>query len=149
MHSPAIVASGVDSRNDVFVSITALIGVFCSVLGYNIFDEIAAIGISFFIFHTGYSIGMENIDYLMGKAPSKEYITLITDTARKIKGVKGTNDVLAHYVGNFIHIEIHIEVDKDLTTEESHDIGKDVQRAVENIPLVDKAFIHIDPIVPN
>jgi cation diffusion facilitator family transporter len=146
MNSPAIVASGIDSRNDVFVSITALIGVVCSLAGYIYFDEIAAIAISFFIFQTGYKIGMENIDYLMGKAPPQKYIALITQTAQTIEGVKGLNDVLAHYVGNFIHIEIHIEVDKNLSTEQSHAIGKKVQHALEGIPVVDKAFIHIDPL---
>lgn len=145
MHSPAIIASGMDSRNDVFVSITALTGVVCSILSVPIFDKIAAIAISFSIFHMGYKIGMENIDYLMGRAPPQEYITLITETAQKIEGVQGLNGVLGHYVGHFIHIEIQIEVDRHLTTEKSHDIGKEVQLAVESIPLVDKAFVHIDP----
>ena len=143
--SPAIKASGIDSRNDVLVTSIAIIGVLGSMYGYLIFDEIAAIIISFFIFYSGYRIGMENIDYLMGKSPSKEYIDKIKSIAIKVKGVNGINDVRAHYVGNFIHIEIHIEVNKNISTQRSHKIGKDVQHAVENLDDVDEAFVHVDP----
>jgi divalent metal cation (Fe/Co/Zn/Cd) transporter len=90
-------------------------------------------------------MGAENIGYLMGKAPSKDIIKKIKYTARKIKGVTGINDIRAHYVGNIVHIEVHVEVDKDISTQASHKICKDVQNAVEKIKSIDRAFIHIDP----
>ena len=114
-------------------------------IGIYVLDSAAALFISLFIFYSCYRIGIENIDYLMGKAPPLQYIEKIKKTVLKIKGVAGINDVRAHYVGNKIHIEIHIEVGKKLSTERSHGIGKDVQRAVEAFDYVDKAFIHIDP----
>ncbi len=144
-NSPAIKASGVDSRNDVLISSVALLGVISSLYGLVFFDNIAAVIISLVILYSGYKIGIENIDYLMGKCPPKNDIKKIESMANKIKGVKGLNDVRAHYVGNFIHIEIHIEVDKSIPTQRSHRIGKDVQHAVESLDNVDKAFIHVDP----
>jgi cation diffusion facilitator family transporter len=143
--SPAIKASGIDSRNDVLVGTIAILGVIGTLYGFVIFDEIAAIIISFFIFYSGYRIAVENIDYLMGKSPPKEHIDKIKSIAMKVRGVKGINDVRAHYVGNFIHIELHIEVNKNISTQRSHKIGKDVQHAIENVGDVDKAFIHVDP----
>jgi len=146
LNSPAIKASGVDSRNDVLVSFVALVGVVLHMNGYYLFDSIAAILIGMFILYSGYDIGKENIDYLMGKAPSKKRIEKIKRIVLKVDGVKGMNDIRAHYVGNFIHIEIHVEVSKRLNTKKSHDIGKKVQDLVEGLPGVDKAFIHIDPV---
>jgi cation diffusion facilitator family transporter len=145
LNSPAIRASGIDSRNDVLISSVAFIGVLGSINGIDFMDSIAAIIIGLFILYSGYKIGVENIDYLMGKAPSKEHLDKIKSVVRKVKGVKGMNDIRAHYVGNFIHIEIHIEVDKKLSTQKSHTIGKNVQNKVEELNHVDKAFIHIDP----
>jgi len=81
----------------------------------------------------------------MGKSPSEDFIKKVKDKVIKIKGVTGINDVRAHYVGHFVQIEIHIEVKKDISTEKSHAIGKVVQRAVEGITNIDRAFVHIDP----
>ncbi|NTV22920.1 MAG: cation transporter [Nanoarchaeota archaeon] len=143
---PAIRAAGIDSRNDVFMSSIALFGVIGQRLGVPVLDSIAAIVIAGFVFYSGYRLGVENIDYLMGKAPPKEKVDEMKKLALRIKGVRGLNDVRAHYVGNYIHVEIHVEVDKHLDTKTSHDIGKQVQYAVEKLKHVDKAFIHIDPV---
>lgn len=145
INSPALTATGIDARNDVLVSLTALVGVSCSMFALPVVDGITAIIIGLFILYSGYHIGIENIDYLMGKAPSESFIKEIKSKVRMIEGVQGLNDVRAHYVGTYIHIEIHIEVNKHLTTEESHQIGKKVQYAIEGLSQVDKAFIHVDP----
>jgi cation diffusion facilitator family transporter len=145
LNSPAIHAACIDSRNDVLVSSIAFIGVLASVYKAKVFDDLAAIFIAVCIVYSGYKIGKENIDYLMGKSPPENLIKKIASVAKRIKGVTGLNDIRAHYVGNLIHIEIHIEVDKGLSTESSHKIGKMVQRAVEKSNNIDRAFIHIDP----
>ena len=88
----------------------------------------------------------KNLDYLMGKCPPKTEIEKIRKKALTIKGVKDINELNAHYVGNKIHVEIHIDVDENLSTRKSHDIGKDVQRAIEKMPEINKAFIHVDPV---
>jgi cation diffusion facilitator family transporter len=144
-NSPALRAGATDSKNDVLVSGIALIGVVGPWIGFPLLDSIAALIISLYIFYSGYRIGKENVDYLMGKSPPQEEIEKIKALVMKVGGVKGINDVRAHYIGHHIHIEIHIEVDKHMTTENSHGIGKEVQHAVENHGYVDKAFIHIDP----
>ncbi|HLC15843.1 MAG TPA: cation diffusion facilitator family transporter [Thermodesulfovibrionia bacterium] len=145
INSPALTATGVDARNDVLVSLTALIGVVCSMYAMPILDSVTALIIGIFILYSGYHIGIENIDYLMGKSPPESFLAEIKAIIRQIEGVDGLNAVRAHYVGPFIHIEIHIEVDKSLSTEQSHAIGKRVQYAVEGLKQIDKAFIHIDP----
>ena len=148
---PALKAAGVDSRNDVFASIVALVGVIGPGLGFLVIDSIASILISLFILYSGYEIASENINYLMGRAPPEKTIEKIKQKTLKVRGVKGFNDVKAHYVGPYVHVEIHIEVNKKtekikLNTKRSHNIGKKVQYAVEALDEVDKAFIHIDPI---
>jgi cation diffusion facilitator family transporter len=146
INSPALKATGVDARNDILVSSVALFGVVGTMYGLKFLDEIAALIISCFIFYSGYKLAVENVNYLIGKAPPQEDIDKIVGVVRGIKGVIDINDVRAHYVGNYIHIEIHIEVDKNLSTEKSHAIGKNVQYAVDSLPYVDKTFVHIDPV---
>lgn len=145
-NSPAVKAAGVDSLNDVLASSIALAGVVAASMDFNFVDGIAGILVALFIFKTGYEVGRENIDYLMGRAADDRFIFDVAKVALKVDGVKGLNDIRSHYVGDKLHIEIHIEVDKNTKTEVSHDIGKLVQLAIERMEEVQKAFIHIDPV---
>lgn len=146
INSPALLASSIDSRNDVFVSAAALAGVISGRYGYTHLDDIAAILIGFWIIYSGYKIGVQNIDYLMGRQPESGIMEEIKKKASAVSGVMGIHDVRAHYVGNYIHVEIHITLDQSLTLTQAHDIGKDAQRAVESIESIHKVFVHIDPV---
>ncbi|MBI5327988.1 MAG: cation transporter [Deltaproteobacteria bacterium] len=146
VNSPAIRASAFDSLNDVYVSIAAFVGILGASQGYYLMDPIAGFLISLWIIYTGYKIGVENIDYLMGKSPDRAFMELIKDAAKDTPGVKSLNKIRAHYVGNFIHVEMHIAVDKNLSTVESHAIGEDVEKRIEKFDAIEKAFVHIDPV---
>ena len=146
LNSPAIVASGVDSRNDIIASSVVLLALVGIKFNLVYLDSAVALILALFIFYSGYKLAQENINYLVGRAAPKDEIKQMKNIARGIKGVKGLNDVRAHFVGNFVHIEIHIEVNKKLSTLKSHDIGKQVQKAIESLDYVDKCFVHIDPV---
>ncbi|MCX7798478.1 MAG: cation diffusion facilitator family transporter [Melioribacter sp.] len=145
-NSPAIKAASVDSMNDVLASSIALLGVFGASYNLNYFDSIAGILVAMFVFKAGYEVARENIDYLMGRSATREFDDIIKNLTMKIEGVKGINDLRSHYVGNKFHIEIHIEVDKDIPTSVSHDIGNRVRYTLEEIEEVQKVFVHIDPV---
>jgi cation diffusion facilitator family transporter len=144
--STALMASATDHRNDVLVSGAVLVGVVFSNLGFPIFDPIVAILIGLWIIKAGFSIGRDNIKFLMGEAPPAAMVDGIREAARAIRGVERVHDVLAHYVGTMIHIEVHINVDRDLNVEQAHAIVKQVQGAIEGLEGVSRAFIHIDPL---
>ena len=145
-NSPAIKAASVDSINDVLASSIALVGVIGAAFNLKFIDSIAGIMVAMFIFKTGYEVARENLDYLMGRSASKEFDEKLKSLTLEIKGVKGINDLRSHYVGNKFHIEIHIEVDKDLNTVASHDIGNQVRFTLEKIEEVQKVFVHVDPV---
>ncbi|MBI2881816.1 MAG: cation transporter [Candidatus Tectomicrobia bacterium] len=144
--SPALAASATDSKNDVLVSAVALAGVLGNSLGWVRLDALAAFLIGLWIIRTGFRIGMKNIGYLMGKEPEEKWVEEIRRTALAVPGVKGVHDLRAHYVGNLIHAEIHVEIRPDLAAKEAHDIAVDVHQAVEKLPRVGEAFIHLDPL---
>lgn len=144
--SPGLKASAIDSLTDVLASSLSIIGVIGVEFGLRYIDGIAGILIALFILKSGYQIAKENVDYLMGKAADDDLILEIANAALKIKGVEGINDLKSHYVGNKFHVEIHIEVDKNSSTEESHDIGVEVQKRITALPDISKVFVHIDPV---
>jgi len=144
--STAILASAADHRNDVLISLAALIGVSGAYLGYTFLDPLVALIIGVWIIYVGYRIAMDNIKFLMGEAPSSELVERIKEIVLKVDGVKGINDVRAHYVGVLLQAEVHIEVDRKLTIYRAHTIGKKVQNKLERMGEINRVFVHIDPV---
>ncbi|HJU87066.1 MAG TPA: cation diffusion facilitator family transporter, partial [Gemmatimonadota bacterium] len=147
LESPAILANAVECENDIWTSLAALIGLAAAVAGAEILDPLAGILVGVWIVWGGYRFGRKNIDYLMGKSPGQELVDRIRSLALEIAGVRGVHDVRAHYVGHRIHVEVHVEVDQELPTRRSHDVGGSVRAAIERLPGVDRAFIHVDPVL--
>jgi cation diffusion facilitator family transporter len=144
--STALMASAMDHRNDVLISAAVILGVAASNLGFPIFDPVAAIAVGAWIIWAGFRIGRDNIKYLMGAAPPAELVQRIKAIALATEGVMDLNDVYAHYVGTSVEVEVHINVDRRITIEEAHAIGKKVQWAIESLREISRAFIHIDPL---
>lgn len=145
LQSPAFRASAVECRNDVLVGSQALVGVMLAKADIGVFDGISALLVGLYILYSAYHIAKENIDFLMGKAPDAELCNRIRLAADGVSAVKEIDDLRAHYVGTQIHVELTARVPSVLSTAESHDIAEEVREAVESIPAVQRAFIHIEP----
>jgi cation diffusion facilitator family transporter len=144
--SPALLASAVDHRNDVLISIAVLIGVSGAYFGYGFLDPLVALIVGLWVIYSGYMIGIDNLKFLMGESPSNELMDKIKKIALKVDCVKGINDVRAHYVGVLLQAEVHIEIDRKLTIYRAHTIGKKVQNKLERLEEINRAFVHIDPV---
>ncbi|MCK5075965.1 MAG: cation diffusion facilitator family transporter, partial [Calditrichia bacterium] len=145
LNSPAIKAAMADAVNDVLIAFVVIAGILGVKFGVSSLDSIAGLLVGGIVIYTGIKVGKENIDYLMGKVAPEEIVLKIKKKALSIKGVKAINDIFSHYIGNVIHVEVHIEVDPKMQTKDSHDLAKIVQKEIESIYLISRAFIHVDP----
>ncbi|ELZ82348.1 cation efflux system protein [Haloferax elongans ATCC BAA-1513] len=144
-NSPALVAAGLDNRNDILTAAAALVGVLGSQAGYPVLDPLAAMVVSLGVIYTGFEIVRDNVSYLVGAAPPEYLRALIVQTALSHPDVYGAHDVVAHYVGPEIDVSLHIEVEGDMTLAEAHDIESWVVGAIQEIDEVDDVFVHVDP----
>jgi cation diffusion facilitator family transporter len=144
-HSPAVVATGLDSRNDILTAGAAVVGVLGASAGAPVLDPIAAAVVSIGIFYTGYEIVRDNVSYLVGAAPPEELRQEIVERALGHPRVRGAHDVVAHYVGPEIDVSIHLEVEGQMSLFEAHDIESEVVESIRAIPEVDDVFVHVDP----
>ncbi len=144
VNSPALRASSIDCRNDVCVAMLAIFGV-AMAHRYPLFDALAAMAIGVYILYGSYEVGRENVDYLMGVVPDASLLMEIDRHAASIPNVQAVHDIRAHYVGHFVHVELDVLIDGDLTTHDSHHIAEAVRSHVETIPAIDRAFVHVEP----
>ncbi|HKY60469.1 MAG TPA: cation diffusion facilitator family transporter [Gemmatimonadota bacterium] len=147
LDSPAILANAVESENDIWTSLAALAGVAAAVAGVPVLDALAGALVGIWIVVGGYRFGRRNIDYLMGASPGPKLLGEIRAAALGVAGVNGVHDVRGHYVGHRVHVELHVEVDEEMRTRQSHDVGGAVRHAVERLPSIDRAFVHVDPVL--
>jgi len=140
--SPAMQASFIDTRNDIFASSIAFVGFF---LGGN-WDGLAAVAVGIWVIYSGVRVGLENIHYLMGRAPGQETQEAIRRAALSIPGVTGVAFLRAHFVGDRVDAELHVTVDENMPLRQAHAISESVQQTVERLPDLQHAFVHIEPI---
>lgn len=146
LNSPALRATSIDCRNDVLIAVQGLAAVVVAQHErLRLLDMISALVVGAYIFYTAYRIGIENIDYLMGKAPDQSLLEQIRAAAEHVPGVHEVDQVKGHYVGTFVHVELTARVDGLLPTTDSHDVAEATRCSVEAIDNVDRAFVHIEP----
>jgi cation diffusion facilitator family transporter len=144
-NSPALVATALDNRNDIFTALAALIGVVGAAAGYPSLDPLAAVAVAVGILYTGIEVVRDNLGYLVGRAPPEALRREIVRRALAHPEVEGAHDVIAHYVGPEIDVSLHVEVGGDHTLREAHDIETAVVGSIEALPEVDDVFVHVDP----
>ncbi|UCG34482.1 MAG: cation transporter [Phycisphaerales bacterium] len=146
LDSPALRATAVDCRNDVFVALQGLVAVVVAELRLPLLDTLAAILVGGYILYGAYRIAVENVDYLMGRAPEPHMVERIRQAAAGVPGVRDVGHIKGHYVGTMIHVELAAYVDGDLSTTDSHNLCEATRSAVESIDAIDRAFVHISPV---
>ena len=146
--SPAIVADGKHQKTDIFSSIAVLFGVIVSNMGFPQLDPIVGLIIGFLILKTAYEIGKENLDNIMGKVPSERFINQIRKVANNSSPkVQNAHNIKVDYIGTYATVTLHIEMDGNMTLDESHEIVHIVQNnIITKIPEVKYVMVHACPI---
>lgn len=145
--SPAIVADGKHQKTDIFSSVAVLIGVVLSNMGFSILDPIVGLVIGFLILKTAYEIGKENIDNIMGKVPSQEFIQRIKNVADSTPYAQNAHNIKVDYLGSYAVVSLHIEMDGNRTLDETHKIVHVIENnIIQEIPEVKFVNVHACPI---
>ncbi len=148
LDSPALMATARDDLSDVLTSVTAVIGAAGSAYVHPLCDPVAAFLVTAAIFYAVFETFTENLRYLTGGGADEETRAHIVAAAAAVPGVEGIHQVLTEYVGPRLAVDLHIEVDGELSLREAHAIANEVQRQVLALPEVDRVYIHVEPALP-
>ncbi|MBC7315874.1 MAG: hypothetical protein H5T70_05600, partial [Chloroflexi bacterium] len=85
---------------------------------------------------------------LIGGAGSPELDDRIAQAALGVPGVQGIEQLVTEFVGPKVWIDIHVLADRSQTLEETHRFSHAVRAALEALPEVERAFVHVEPYSP-
>jgi cation diffusion facilitator family transporter len=144
--SPALLAVAKDHRKDAITSISTLVGVGCAYFGWGIMDPLAAGLTSLFILHIGWQTFRDASHDLMDGSAPPDFISEVTRLAESVPKVEHVHDIRARRSGQFMIIDLKLDMDPAMTVKESHDIATQVKKLIfEGFPNVGDVMIHINP----
>lgn len=146
-NSPAILANAWDNRSDAISSLAVLIGIALAVVGFPIFDAIAAIGVGVLVARIGIELNMDAIEGLMDSSVDMEILKPVYDMANSTPKVEGIHYLRGRNVGEDIHLELDIYVDSNLTVQEGDILSEMVKNKIfTEMTHVKDIVISITPV---
>lgn len=142
--SDFLVADAMHTKSDIFASSAVILSLIFTKLGYYYADVVVGIIITFFIAKIGYSILKEASDVLVDTVciDNNAVITVVN----RVKGVKGCHDIRTRGTINSVYLDLHVVVDKNLSTESSHGIATEVEKEIKKeFPSVVDIMVHVEP----
>jgi cation diffusion facilitator family transporter len=144
--SPSLLAIAKDHRKDAITSISTLAGVVGAFMGFGFMDPLAAALTSFFILYIGYETFNEAAHDLMDGSAPPDFVAEVTRLAESVERVEHVHDIRARRSGQYMIIDLKLEMDPSMTVKESHDIASRVKRLIfDGFPNVGDVMIHINP----
>lgn len=143
--SPTLATTAKDNLSDVLTSTAAFIGALGSSFIHPLLDPIGGITVAIWIFRQAFLAGRENLGFLLGAGASPELRQQLVDVASSVPGVLRVHHTMTEYVGPRLVVDLHINVHGQMTLNEAHSISDQVIERLEELPEVDRAYVHIEP----
>lgn len=145
LKSSMLVANAWHARSDAASSLVVAMGIFGALLGYKILDTIGALIVGLIIAKTGWDFAWDALHDLMDRAVSQEENDKIIEIVKQTSGVLGCHDLRTRKMGDMISMDIHIEVNGNISVRESYEIVMAVKNRVMAEMQVIDVMIHVDP----
>lgn len=146
-NSTAIRADSLHYMTDLLTNSTAILALFLAQLGWPMMDPFLSLLIAVIIIKSAWHIGWESTQLLMDRQLSPEIREQITATVLNHQDVIDMHNLRTRQSGLIPIIQLHINLDAELTLYKAHSIAKDVEKAILALFPNADITIHQDPVV--
>jgi cation diffusion facilitator family transporter len=146
--SSSITADAWHDLLDLSSGLVALAGVSLALFSveYAAADHYAGFAIGLIVIFVGLRVVRQTALYLTDTMPDAQQMSEIRAAALRVTGARGVEKCFARKTGLRYHVDLHLEVDPEMTVRESHDIATAVRTAVKaDVPWVEDVLIHVEP----
>lgn len=153
VESSAVASDAWHHRSDAITSFAAAVGISIALIGgkgYEAADDWAALVAAGVIAWNGFRLLRPALNELMDRSPNREVIDRIRRVAEASPGVAGVEKCFVRKMGYHLFVDMHVEVDPQMTVVRAHEIAHDVKNRVRaEIPTVHDVLVHIEPEKPS
>ena len=109
-------------------------------------DHVGGLLIGLLIFFLSIQVVRRTIGQLLDTMPDDAKMAEIRRAALAVPGALGIEKCFARRTGLQYHVDLHLEVDPEMTVRESHEIATRVRGAVkDSLPWVADVLVHVEP----
>lgn len=149
INSAALVADAFNDTVDILAAVVALTAVGLAMYDTDRFlaaDHYGGFAVGIIVVLTAMRVLRDAALELMDTMPAGEMIEHVRASAAQVPGVLGVDKSYARKTGFRYHVDLHIEVDPQLTVAESHAIAGQVRSRVrDEIGWVADVLVHVEP----
>ena len=145
VRSSMLVANAWHARSDAASSLVVAVGIGGNLLGWPLLDPVAALVVGLMVGKMGWEFLWDALHDLTDRAASEEETRAIEQEIRAVPGVKGVHDLRTRRTGDMILVDVHLEIDGDLSVREGHAIADEVHTRVMARHPVLNVLTHVDP----
>ncbi|KAE9419944.1 hypothetical protein Angca_002364, partial [Angiostrongylus cantonensis] len=143
--TPSSIVVAMDLRNDVVTRISAVVFAQAGDHYWRLADPIGAIVICSMIAISWFSHVLENIPPLVGRRVEQEHLSrilkIVIDHDPRIRCL---DHVMVYHMGAKALVELHIVMDERLPLKVTHDISHPLEKKLQRLEFVERAFVHCD-----
>ncbi len=151
--SQAVLADAWHHRSDALSSIPVFVGAGGAILAggrWVLLDPLAALVVAGFIAYVAVGVLRQTLPELLDAGLDEDAADRLRDVARSASGVRDVEAVRGRRSGLGLLVELHVEVDPQMSVEEGHDVARRVRDTLlASEEHVSDAVIHIEPYYPD
>ncbi|ESW21185.1 hypothetical protein PHAVU_005G049300 [Phaseolus vulgaris] len=136
------------AQDHFFDVITNSVGLAAAVLAVKFYwwiDPTGAIIIALYTINTWARTVVENVWSLIGRTAPPDFLAKLTYLIwNHHEQIKHIDTVRAYTFGAHYFVEVDIVLPEDMVLHQAHNIGETLQEKLEQLPDVERAFVHID-----
>ena len=144
-NSTAIRADALHYRTDLMVNGSVIVALLLANAGWPGFDGLFAGAIAIYILFSARDIIVTSYDHLMDRELPDEDRQKIKALVMQHPKARGLHDLRSRHSGTMTFIQLHLELDDDLSLLAAHKISDEVELSILNAFPGSEILIHIDP----
>ena len=149
LKSEALTADAWNDATDTISAIAALIAVGLTLtdpLRFAEADRYGGFVVGLIVVSAGIRVVRETTMQLMDTMPDARLIGQIREAASGVPGVRGVEKCYARKTGFKYHVDLHLEVDPEMTVRQSHILAHQVQlNILARLDWVADVLVHVEP----
>lgn len=143
--SVAIRADALHYLSDLLTNLSIIAALLLARAGWPGVDPVFGILIAIFILKSAWRIGADSVDALMDRELPPEVREQIRQIALSHDDVHGVHEMRTRQSGRAYVIQLHLELDTDLTLQRAHSIADEVEAGIRQAFPLSDIIIHQDP----